>query len=167
MRFVQVNGNCETLDFYCYINKQKIIINNLVFHKADYAGYGSYRPMASTLDRLSTRSASAQQVNLANLRASTAISSSGHRTAVGNPRPSSVASNVRSSLAGQKAGGLGGAAANQRASNVRRMRNILDLESTRSIPTPTPTRNIDQRLLDINPAGKYCFFWPKYSSTFR
>ncbi|XP_031776722.1 rho GTPase-activating protein 100F isoform X3 [Nasonia vitripennis] len=122
-------------------------------NQADYGGYGSYRPMASTLDRLSTRSASAQQVNLANLRASTAISSSSHRAAAGNPRPSSVASNVRSSLAGQKAGGLGGAAANQRASNVRRMRNILDLESSRgSIPTPTPARNIDQRLLDINPA---------------
>ncbi|XP_023245907.1 rho GTPase-activating protein 100F [Copidosoma floridanum] len=127
-------------------------------NQADYGGYGSYRPMASsTLDRLTTRSASAQQVNLANLRASTAISSSSaHRAGSGagtlGARPSSVASNVRSSLVTQKAG-LTGGPASQRANNVRRMRNILDLEQqARSIPTPTPTRAMDQRLLDINPA---------------
>ena len=129
--------------------------------------------MSSTLDRLSTRSASAQQVNLANLRASTAISSTGHRTGGGgggtsasaggshhhHPRPSSVASNVRSSLVGQKSHAsslAAAAAASQRASNVRRMRNMLDMESSRSIPTPTPTRNLDSRLLDINPAGETC-----------
>ncbi|XP_058802474.1 rho GTPase-activating protein 100F-like isoform X3 [Phymastichus coffea] len=123
-------------------------------NKADYGGYGTYRPMSSTLDRLSTRSASAQQVNLANLRASTAISSTGHRATANHPgRPSSVASNVRASLVGPKTGGLIGTAAAQRASGVRRMRNIMDLETNRStIPTPTPARSIDQRLLDINPA---------------
>ncbi|XP_015592385.1 rho GTPase-activating protein 100F isoform X3 [Cephus cinctus] len=118
-------------------------------NQAEYGSYGSYRPLSSTLDRLSTRSASAQQVNLANLRASTAISSSCHRTA-SNPRPASVASNARSSLASQKASLS--SSASQRATSVRRIRNLLDLESTRNIPTPTPTRTQDQRLLDINPA---------------
>ncbi|XP_066582839.1 rho GTPase-activating protein 100F isoform X2 [Prorops nasuta] len=106
--------------------------------QAEYAGtYGGYRPLSTTLDRLSTRSASAQQVNLANLRASTAISSSSHR--VGQQRPgSAAASSARqaSSLA-----------------TSRRIRNLLELEtSARSIPTPTPARTQDQRLLDINPA---------------
>lgn len=109
--------------------------------------------MSSTLDRLSTRSASAQQVNLANLRASTAISSTSHRTA-GNPRPSSVASNVRSSLSQKPSLS---STVSQRATSVRRIRNLLDLESTRSIPTPTPARTQDQRLLDINPAGENLF----------
>ncbi|XP_043463292.1 rho GTPase-activating protein 100F isoform X3 [Leptopilina heterotoma] len=117
-------------------------------NQAEYGGYGSYRPMSSTLDRLSTRSASAQQVNLANLRASTAISSTSHRTA-SNPRPSSVASNVRSSLSQKPSLS---STVSQRATSVRRIRNLLDLESTRSIPTPTPARAQDQRLLDINPA---------------
>ncbi|XP_033224044.1 rho GTPase-activating protein 100F [Belonocnema kinseyi] len=117
-------------------------------NQAEYGGYGSYRPISSTLDRLSTRSASAQQVNLANLRASTAISSSSHRTA-GNPRPSSVASNVRSSLSQKPSLS---SSVSQRATSVRRIRNLLDLESARSIPTPTPARTQDQRLLDINPA---------------
>ncbi|XP_043288661.1 rho GTPase-activating protein 100F isoform X3 [Venturia canescens] len=117
---------------------------------AEYGGYGSYRPLSSTLDRLSTRSASAQQVNLANLRASTAISSSSHRTAPGGQRPASVASSARASLASQKASLT--SSASQRATSVRRIRNLLDLESTRNIPTPTPTRTQDQRLLDINPA---------------
>lgn len=107
--------------------------------------------MSSTLDRLSTRSASAQQVNLANLRASTAISSSCHRTS-SNPRPASVASNTRSSLTNPKS--TLNNSASQRASSVRRIRNLLDLESTRNIPNPTPTRTQDQRLLDINPAGE-------------
>lgn len=112
--------------------------------------------MVSTLGRLSTRSASAQQVNLANLRASTAISSSSaYRAAavasLGN-RPSSVTSNVRSSLVAQKAGL--GSPASHRVNNVRKMRNILDLEQTRTTPTPMPVRALDQRLLDINPAGK-------------
>lgn len=111
--------------------------------------------MSSTLDRLSTRSASAQQVNLANLRASTAISSTSHRTAAGNPRPSSVASNVRSSLSQKPSLS---STVSQRATSVRRIRNLLDLESTRSIPTPTPARTQDQRLLDINPAGGNFFF---------
>lgn len=123
----------------------------LYFFKAEYGGYGSYRPLSSTLDRLSTRSASAQQVNLANLRASTAISSSSHRTSAGGQRPASVASSARSSLASQKASLT--SSASQRATSVRRIRNLLDLESTRNIPTPTPTRTQDQRLLDINPAG--------------
>ncbi|XP_012256075.2 rho GTPase-activating protein 100F isoform X4 [Athalia rosae] len=118
-------------------------------NQAEYGGYGSYRPMSSTLDRLSTRSASAQQVNLANLRASTAISSSCHRTST-NPRPASVASNTRSSLSNPKTALSN--SASQRASSVRRIRNLLDLESTRNIPNPTPTRTQDQRLLDINPA---------------
>ncbi|KAK0166805.1 hypothetical protein PV327_004288 [Microctonus hyperodae] len=116
-------------------------------NQADYGGYGSYRPLSSTLDRLSTRSASAQQVNLANLRASTAISSTSHRT---GQRPASVASNARTVLGGQKPSLS--AAASQRANSVRRIRNLLELEQTRNIPTPTPTRNQDQRLLDINPA---------------
>lgn len=120
-------------------------------NQADYGGYGGYRPMSSTLDRLSTRSASAQQVNLANLRASTAISSTGHRPGPGQ-RPASVASSARSALASQKSSLS--AAASQRASSVRRIRNLLELEQTRNIPTPTPTRTQDQRLLDINPAGE-------------
>ncbi|XP_014484494.1 PREDICTED: uncharacterized protein LOC106749502 isoform X2 [Dinoponera quadriceps] len=102
-------------------------------------------------------------VNLANLRASTAISSTCHRGAT-NPRPASVASSGRSSLVSQKPS-LGGSAS-QRATSVRRIRNLLDLESTRNIPTPTPTRTQDQRLLDINPADSYsmekmrkCCFW--------
>ncbi|XP_011311748.1 rho GTPase-activating protein 100F [Fopius arisanus] len=118
-------------------------------NQADYGTYGGYRPLSSTLDRLSTRSASAQQVNLANLRASTAISSTGHRPGSG-PRPASVASSARSALASQKSSLS--AAASQRASSVRRIRNLLELEQTRNIPTPTPTRTQDQRLLDINPA---------------
>ncbi|XP_025158814.1 rho GTPase-activating protein 100F isoform X5 [Harpegnathos saltator] len=118
-------------------------------NQGDYGSYGAYRPLSSTLDRLSTRSASAQQVNLANLRASTAISSTCHRGAT-NPRPASVASSARSSLATQKPSLS--SSASQRATSVRRIRNLLDLESTRSIPTPTPTRTQDQRLLDINPA---------------
>ncbi|XP_076651840.1 rho GTPase activating protein at 100F isoform X1 [Halictus rubicundus] len=118
-------------------------------NQGEYGSYGAYRPLSSTLDRLSTRSASAQQVNLANLRASTAISSTCHRGAT-NPRPASVASSARTSLTNQKPS-LSSSTA-QRATSVRRIRNILDLESTRSIPTPTPTRTQDQRLLDINPA---------------
>ncbi|KAK2582799.1 hypothetical protein KPH14_005059 [Odynerus spinipes] len=118
-------------------------------NQSEYGSYGAYRPLSSTLDRLSTRSASAQQVNLANLRASTAISSSCHRGAA-NPRPASVATSARSSLTSQKPSL--GSSASQRATSVRRIRNLLDLESTRSIPTPTPTRTQDQRLLDINPA---------------
>ncbi|XP_044017626.1 rho GTPase-activating protein 100F isoform X4 [Aphidius gifuensis] len=118
--------------------------------QADYSSYGTYRPLSSTLGRLSTRSASAQQVNLANLRASTAISSSCNRTSPGQ-RPSSVASNNRTtSLTNQKVSL--NAAANQRATSVRRIRNLLEMEQNRSIPTPTPTRNQDSRLLDINPA---------------
>ncbi|XP_012055996.1 PREDICTED: rho GTPase-activating protein 100F [Atta cephalotes] len=117
--------------------------------KGDYGSYGAYRPLSTTLDRLSTRSASAQQVNLANLRASTAISSTCHRGTT-NPRPASVASNARTSLAAQKASLT--SSASQRATSVRRIRNLLDLESTRSIPTPTPTRTQGQILLDINPA---------------
>ncbi|KAI4478384.1 hypothetical protein M0804_012038 [Polistes exclamans] len=119
-------------------------------NQADYGSYGAYRPLSSTLDRLSTRSASAQQVNLANLRASTAISSTCHRGGTGNPRPASVATSARTSLTSQKPSL--GSSASQRATSVRRIRNLLDLESTRSIPTPTPTRTQDQRLLDINPA---------------
>lgn len=122
------------------------------FMQGEYGSYGAYRPLSSTLDRLSTRSASAQQVNLANLRASTAISSTCHRGAT-NPRPASVASSARSTLTSQKPS-LSSSTA-QRATSVRRIRNLLDLESTRSIPTPTPTRTQDQRLLDINPAGKF------------
>lgn len=99
---------------------------------------------------MSTRSASAQQVNLANLRASTAISSTTHRPGSGQ-RPASVASNARSVLTGQKPSL--NAAASQRANSVRRIRNLLELEQTRNIPTPTPARPQDQRLLDINPAG--------------
>ncbi|XP_053989147.1 rho GTPase-activating protein 100F isoform X1 [Hylaeus anthracinus] len=118
-------------------------------NQGDYGNYGAYRPLSSTLDRLSTRSASAQQVNLANLRASTAISSTCHRGTT-NPRPASVASSARASLTSQKPS-LSNSTA-QRATSVRRIRNLLDLESTRSIPTPTPTRTQDQRLLDINPA---------------
>ncbi|TGZ36946.1 Uncharacterized protein DBV15_10247 [Temnothorax longispinosus] len=117
--------------------------------QGDYGSYGGYRPLSTTLDRLSTRSASAQQVNLANLRASTAISSTCHRGTT-NPRPASVASSARSSLAAQKASLT--SSASQRATSVRRIRNLLDLESTRSIPTPTPTRTQGQILLDINPA---------------
>ncbi|XP_014613439.1 PREDICTED: rho GTPase-activating protein 100F isoform X2 [Polistes canadensis] len=119
-------------------------------NQADYGSYGAYRPLSSTLDRLSTRSASAQQVNLANLRASTAISSTCHRGGTSNPRPASVATSARTSLTSQKPSL--GSSASQRATSVRRIRNLLDLESTRSIPTPTPTRTQDQRLLDINPA---------------
>ncbi|XP_015433562.1 PREDICTED: rho GTPase-activating protein 100F [Dufourea novaeangliae] len=118
-------------------------------NQGEYGSYGGYRPLSSTLDRLSTRSASAQQVNLANLRASTAISSTCHRGTI-NPRPASVASSARTSLTSQKPS-LSSSTA-QRATSVRRIRNLLDLESTRSIPTPTPTRTQDQRLLDINPA---------------
>ncbi|XP_033327423.2 rho GTPase activating protein at 100F isoform X6 [Megalopta genalis] len=118
-------------------------------NQGEYGSYGAYRPLSSTLDRLSTRSASAQQVNLANLRASTAISSTCHRGAT-NPRPASVASSARTSLTNQKPS-LSSSTA-QRATSIRRIRNPLDLESTRSIPTPTPTRTQDQRLLDINPA---------------
>ncbi|XP_036148201.1 rho GTPase-activating protein 100F isoform X3 [Monomorium pharaonis] len=106
-------------------------------NQGDYGSYGGYRPLSTTLDRLSTRSASAQQVNLANLRASTAISSTSHRGTT-NPRPASVASSARTSLAAQKASLT--SSASQRATSVRRLRNLLDLESTRSIPTPTPTR---------------------------
>ncbi|XP_071555180.1 rho GTPase-activating protein 100F isoform X4 [Temnothorax nylanderi] len=106
-------------------------------NQGDYGSYGGYRPLSTTLDRLSTRSASAQQVNLANLRASTAISSTCHRGTT-NPRPASVASSARSSLAAQKASLT--SSASQRATSARRIRNLLDLESTRSIPTPTPTR---------------------------
>ncbi|XP_063988944.1 rho GTPase-activating protein 100F isoform X2 [Diachasmimorpha longicaudata] len=120
-------------------------------NQADYGNYGGYRPLSSTLDRLSTRSASAQQVNLANLRASTAISSTGHRPVPG-PRPASVASSARSALASQKSSLS--VATSQRASSMRRIRNLLELEQTRNIPTPTPTRTQDQRLLDINPAGE-------------
>ncbi|XP_071555178.1 rho GTPase-activating protein 100F isoform X2 [Temnothorax nylanderi] len=118
-------------------------------NQGDYGSYGGYRPLSTTLDRLSTRSASAQQVNLANLRASTAISSTCHRGTT-NPRPASVASSARSSLAAQKASLT--SSASQRATSARRIRNLLDLESTRSIPTPTPTRTQGQILLDINPA---------------
>ncbi|XP_046145306.1 rho GTPase-activating protein 100F isoform X2 [Osmia bicornis bicornis] len=118
-------------------------------NQGEYGSYGGYRPLSSTLDRLSTRSASAQQVNLANLRASTAISSTCHRGTT-NPRPASVASSARTSLTSQKPSLS--SSATQRATSVRRIRNLLDLESTRSIPTPTPTRTQDQRLLDINPA---------------
>ncbi|XP_076684508.1 rho GTPase-activating protein 100F-like isoform X3 [Andrena cerasifolii] len=118
-------------------------------NQGEYGSYGAYRPLSSTLDRLSTRSASAQQVNLANLRASTAISSTCHRGAT-NPRPASVASNARTSLTSQKPSLS--SSTTQRGTSVRRIRNLLDLESTRSIPTPTPTRTQDQRLLDINPA---------------
>ncbi|XP_076235895.1 rho GTPase activating protein at 100F isoform X2 [Calliopsis andreniformis] len=118
-------------------------------NQAEYGSYSAYRPLSSTLDRLSTRSASAQQVNLANLRASTAISSTCHRGAT-NPRPASVASSARTSLTSQKPSLS--SSTTQRATSVRRIRNLLDLESTRSIPTPTPTRTQDQRLLDINPA---------------
>ncbi|XP_076757064.1 rho GTPase activating protein at 100F isoform X6 [Xylocopa sonorina] len=117
--------------------------------QGEYGSYGAYRPLSSTLDRLSTRSASAQQVNLANLKASTAISSTCHR-GTASQRPSSVASSARASLTSQKPS-LSSSTA-QRATSVRRIRNLLDLESTRSIPTPTPTRTQDQRLLDINPA---------------
>ncbi|XP_011865583.1 PREDICTED: rho GTPase-activating protein 100F isoform X2 [Vollenhovia emeryi] len=117
-------------------------------NQGDYGSYGGYRPLSTTLDRLSTRSASAQQVNLANLRASTAISSTCHRGTT-NPRPASVASSARTSLAAQKASLTSSAS---RATSVRRIRNLLDLESTRSIPTPTPTRTQGQILLDINPA---------------
>ncbi|XP_050597433.1 rho GTPase-activating protein 100F isoform X9 [Bombus affinis] len=118
-------------------------------NQGEYGSYGTYRPLSSTLDRLSTRSASAQQVNLANLRASTAISSTCHR-GTANPRPASVASSARTSLTSQKPSLS--SSTTQRATSVRRIRNLLDLESTRSIPTPTPTRTQDQRLLDINPA---------------
>ncbi|XP_018303702.1 rho GTPase-activating protein 100F [Mycetomoellerius zeteki] len=118
-------------------------------NQGEYGSYGTYRPLSTTLDRLSTRSASAQQVNLANLRASTAISSTCHRGTT-NPRPASVASSARTSLAAQKASLT--SSASQRATSVRRIRNLLDLESTRSIPTPTPTRTQGQILLDINPA---------------
>ncbi|XP_017893105.1 rho GTPase-activating protein 100F isoform X4 [Ceratina calcarata] len=118
-------------------------------NQGEYGSYGAYRPLSSTLDRLSTRSASAQQVNLANLKASTAISSTCHR-GTSNQRPSSVASGARASLTSQKPSLS--SSATQRATSVRRIRNLLDLESTRSIPTPTPTRTQDQRLLDINPA---------------
>ncbi|CAK9826858.1 Rho GTPase-activating protein 100F, partial [Anthophora retusa] len=118
-------------------------------NQGEYGSYGAYRPLSSTLDRLSTRSASAQQVNLANLRASTAISSTCHR-GTANPRPASVASSARTSLTSQKP--TLSSSTTQRATSVRRIRNLLDLESTRSIPTPTPTRTQDQRLLDINPA---------------
>ncbi|XP_029660769.1 rho GTPase-activating protein 100F [Formica exsecta] len=118
-------------------------------NQGEYGSYGGYRPLSSTLDRLSTRSASAQQVNLANLRASTAISSTCHRGTT-NPRPASVASSARSSLVTQKPSLT--SSASQRATSVRRIRNLLDLESTRSIPTPTPTRTQGQILLDINPA---------------
>ncbi|KAJ8688021.1 hypothetical protein QAD02_023816, partial [Eretmocerus hayati] len=129
-------------------------------NKSDYSGYGTYRPMASTLDRLTTRSASAHQVNLANLRASTAISSTSTLGRIGNARPSSVASNVRSVLKSGSAAAVAAAAASslvssQRAVNsVRRMRNMLEMESNaaRGIPTPTPLRTGEQRLLDINPA---------------
>lgn len=121
--------------------------------QGDYGSYGAYRPLSSTLDRLSTRSASAQQVNLANLRASTAISSTCHRGTT-NPRPASVASSARSSLVSTQKPSLTSSSASQRASSVRRIRNLLDLESTRSIPTPTPTRTQGQILLDINPAGE-------------
>ncbi|XP_034945998.1 rho GTPase-activating protein 100F isoform X2 [Chelonus insularis] len=124
-------------------------IHAAVNQKGDYGSYGSYRPLPSTLDRLSTRSASAQQVNLANLRASTAISSTSHRPGPGQ-RPASVASSARSVLSGQKPSL--NTTASQRASSVRRIRNFLELEQTRNIPTPTPTRTQDQRLLDINPA---------------
>ncbi|CAL1682157.1 unnamed protein product [Lasius platythorax] len=118
-------------------------------NQGEYGSYGTYRPLSSTLDRLSTRSASAQQVNLANLRASTAISSTCHRGTT-NPRPASVASSARSSLVAQKPSLT--SSVSQRATSVRRIRNLLDLESTRSIPTPTPTRTQGQILLDINPA---------------
>ncbi|XP_017791142.1 PREDICTED: rho GTPase-activating protein 100F [Habropoda laboriosa] len=118
-------------------------------NQGEYGSYGTYRPLSSTLDRLSTRSASAQQVNLANLRASTAISSTCHR-GTANPRPASVASSARTSLTSQKP--TLSSSTTQRATSVRRIRNLLDLESTRNIPTPTPTRTQDQRLLDINPA---------------
>ncbi|KAL7302156.1 hypothetical protein TKK_0005379 [Trichogramma kaykai] len=178
-------------------------------NQADYATYG-YRPYAtSTLDRLSHRSASAQQVNLANLRASTAISSavaaaaasSGHHQLGGggglsgvhhsryaNPRVTSsalVASNVRAALASKN---TLGSAASQRANSIRRMRGMAELEPSSSSTamthnnnhhsavmsalaggrgaavgagvlgaggagsTSTPTRPIEQRLLDINPA---------------
>ncbi|XP_031370864.1 rho GTPase-activating protein 100F [Apis dorsata] len=118
-------------------------------NQGEYGSYGAYRPLSSTLDRLSTRSASAQQVNLANLRASTAISSTCPR-GTANQRPASVASSARTSLTSQKPSLS--SSTTQRATSVRRIRNLLDLESTRSIPTPTPTRTQDQRLLDINPA---------------
>lgn len=131
-----------------YINEVLCISSWLM--QGDYGSYGAYRPLSTTLDRLSTRSASAQQVNLANLRASTAISSTCHRGTT-NPRPASVASSARSSLAAQKASLT--SSTSQRATSVRRIRNLLDLESTRSIPTPTPTRTQGQILLDINPAG--------------
>ena len=104
--------------------------------------------MSSTLDRLTTRSASAHQVNLANLRASRAISSASSR--LPNTRPPGVGSaNPTASFLSQKSSTLG----SQRTSSARRIRNMLDLESVRNIPTPTPARSIDQRLLDINPAG--------------
>lgn len=94
-------------------------------------------------------------MNLANLRASTAISSTCHRGAT-NPRPASVASSARSSLT-QKPSLT--SSASQRGTSVRRIRNLLDLESTRSIPTPTPTRTQGQILLDINPAGRFSLFF--------
>lgn len=109
--------------------------------------------MSSTLDRFSTRSASVQQVNLANLRASTAISSSAQRGNI--PRPASAAG-MRSSLSSQKTSLVN--SANQRATSGRRIRGLLDMETNRNIPTPTPARNVDQRLLDINPAGASIFF---------
>ncbi|XP_057330455.1 rho GTPase-activating protein 100F isoform X3 [Microplitis mediator] len=124
-------------------------IHAAVNQKSEYGNYGSYRPLPSTLDRLSTRSASAQQVNLANLRASTAVSSTSHRPGPGQ-RSTSVTPNARTVLNGQKPSLS--TVANQRANSVRRIRNLLELEQTRNIPTPTPTRTQDQRLLDINPA---------------
>ncbi|XP_044579356.1 rho GTPase-activating protein 100F isoform X2 [Cotesia glomerata] len=124
-------------------------IHAAVNQKTELGNYGSYRPLPGTLDRLSTRSASAQQVNLANLRASTAVSSTSHRAGPGQ-RSTSVTPNARSVLSSQKPSL--NSVANQRANSVRRIRNLLELEQTRNIPTPTPTRTQDQRLLDINPS---------------
>lgn len=125
--------------------------------QADYGGLNPYHKVSNTLNRLTTRSSSVQQVNLANLRASTIASSVATRATL-NPRPSTMgAPNTHGSFLVQKTPTINAtiaASAAQRAQSARRLKTMLDLESIKNIPTPTPTRNIDQRLLDINPAGK-------------
>ncbi|XP_067004391.1 rho GTPase-activating protein 100F [Anabrus simplex] len=58
-----------------------------------------------------------------------------------------------SARTGGGTGGLSGSATTSRATSMRRMKHLLDLEA-RHIPNPSPTRTQDprSRLLDINPA---------------